>query len=135
MDPNTKILYVEDDPTSRKVMEMLLKFQLNFTNFTIFENSERFVERLDEFDPPPNLIFLDIHVKPLDGFAMLEVIRQHANYTNALVVALTASVMNEEVDRLETAGFDGAIAKPLNKDVFAELIERILDGEQVWYIK
>ena len=50
------------------------------------------------------------------------------------VVALTASVMSEEVARLKRRGFDGAIAKPLNVEAFPDLIARIMEGESVWYI-
>jgi len=41
---------------------------------------------------------------------------------------------NEEVSLLKSSGFDGAIAKPLNIEVFPDLIARIINGEQVWYI-
>lgn len=134
MSENVTILYVEDDPTSRKVMEMILKYQLKYTDFNIFADSQDFSARLNALPTPPKLVFLDIHVQPIDGFAMLEIIRQHADYQNTIVVALTASVMNEEVDKLEQSGFDGAIAKPLNKDAFPELVQRILRGEKVWHI-
>jgi hypothetical protein len=42
--------------------------------------------------------------------------------------------MNEEVQRLREAGFDGAIGKPLDFENFAPLIERVLKGESVWHI-
>jgi hypothetical protein len=42
--------------------------------------------------------------------------------------------MNEEVQQLEAAGFNGAIAKPLDREVFPELVEQILDGKTVWYV-
>jgi DNA-binding NarL/FixJ family response regulator len=51
------------------------------------------------------------------------------------VVALTASVMYEEVRRLRDAGFDGVIAKPINFDTFPAALDRILSGGQVWNTK
>jgi CheY-like chemotaxis protein len=65
---------------------------------------------------------------------MLALLRQHPRFHDALVIALTASVMNEEVARLKTAGFDSIISKPLNQDVFPATLERILSGEKVWRI-
>ena len=39
-----------------------------------------------------------------------------------------------EVKQLQDAGFDGLIGKPVMKRVFPELLQRILDGEPVWYV-
>jgi DNA-binding NarL/FixJ family response regulator len=50
------------------------------------------------------------------------------------VVALTASVTNEEVSLLQKSGFDGAIAKPLDIEVFPSLIDKTMNGEPVWHI-
>ena len=50
------------------------------------------------------------------------------------MIALTASVMNVEVNLLKQPGFDGAIAKPIDEIMFPDLLNQILDGEQVWNI-
>lgn len=129
------ILYVEDDTLSRKVMNDLLKRRLGYQQITIFEDSEDFVEKLDSLSPIPDIIFLDIHMQPLDGFEMLKQIRKNSAFQATRVVALTASVMNEEVKLLQQKGFDGVFAKPLDVDAFPNVLLRILDGEQVWIIK
>jgi CheY-like chemotaxis protein len=61
-------------------------------------------------------------------------IRELPSFSDTIVVALTASVMNEEIDQLRTEGFDGAIAKPLNREKFPDLLEKILASEKVWHI-
>ena len=61
-------------------------------------------------------------------------LRADPNYSGAIVIALTASVMNEEIELLQQSGFDGAIGKPIDVDVFPDLIQRILDGEKVWHV-
>jgi CheY-like chemotaxis protein len=127
-------LYVEDDATSREVMEILIIHVLGFPKLTLMENSENFEQRLDALHPRPDVIFLDIHVPPHDGFTMLKMIRKLPGYENAIVVALTASVMNEEVEQLRLSGFDCGIAKPIQQSLFPKLLERILNGEKVWHI-
>lgn len=134
MSHNTVFLYVEDDPFSRIVMEMLLVRGLGYKNLTIFENSHNFIERVEQLPEVPDVIFLDIHMQPYSGFEMLSMLREHPIYRDVRVVALTASVMNEEVDLLKTANFNGVIAKPIEQTVFAELLQRILNGEGVWHI-
>lgn len=129
------ILYVEDDTLSRKVMNDFLKRRLGYQHITVFEDSADFIEKLETLSPIPDVIFLDIHMQPLDGFEMLHAIRQNPAYGGTRVVALTASVMNEEVKLLQQKGFDGVFAKPLDVDAFPDVLQRILDGEQIWIIK
>ena len=128
-------LYFEDDALSRDVMQACLMRGMGYQNVWIFEDSSDFENRLNSIGVCPDVIFLDIHIEPLDGFEMLAAIRQSETCRSAKVVALTASVMNEEVKTLREAGFDGIIAKPLDYDSFPGVLGRILDGEQVWHIK
>ena len=130
----TSILYVEDDGPSREIMQLLVEGVMNIPHFTVFENSFSFLERAKSVTPKPDLILLDIHVPPLSGFEMLLLLRTDSHFANIPVVALTASVMNEEVERLRQAGFNGVIPKPLNMDSFPSLMERIVQGEEIWNI-
>jgi CheY-like chemotaxis protein len=82
----------------------------------------------------PDVFMLDIQMKPYDGVELLSMLRKDLQFKCSKVIALTASVTNEEVSLLKSGGFDGAIAKPLNIEVFPNLIARIINGEQVWYI-
>jgi CheY-like chemotaxis protein len=134
MDMNPAVLYVEDDPRSRRVMEMLLTMRMALTDVTILADSKDFLERALALNPRPQVIFLDIHIKPHDGFQMLEQLRNSGAFEQSRIIALTASVMNEEVQRLTTAGFDGCLAKPLDMTTFPETLERILNHEIVWSI-
>lgn len=127
-------LYVEDDPRSRQVMELIMVKAMKVQNLVIFENSADFIPRIKAGSRLPNIILLDIHVEPYDGFTMLRMIREDADLQRARVIALTASVMNEEVAAMRAKGFDGAISKPLSVSLFPGLIERIVAGESVWHI-
>ena len=134
MQSNPVFLYVEDEPFSRTIMEMLMVRGLGYKNFTMFEDSQQFLERLDRLNPQPNIIFLDIHMKPYTGIEMLAMLRQTPQYHATRVIALTASVMNEEVDELKKAGFNGAISKPIDQTTFPDLLMRVLKGEEIWHI-
>jgi CheY-like chemotaxis protein len=127
------VLYVEDDTTSRMVMEIVLQ-QMNLTHIAIFENSANFAERLAQLPFQPDLIFLDIHMEPISGFEMLAILRALPQYEKCSIVALTASVMNEEVIKLREAGFNGVIPKPIDIDAFPELVEKLVAGQEVWRV-
>src|SRR5690606_42092694 len=48
-------------------------------------------------------------------FRSLRMIREDSAFDSIPVVALTASVMNEEINELQTVGFVGVIAKPVDR--------------------
>ena len=126
------LLCVEDDFSNRLVMKLLVEKTLNVKNYVIFEDSANFLSRVRNLPKRPDIILLDIHVSPLNGFQMLQEIRGDSVYFATKVVALTASVMNEEVERLQKSGFDGAIGKPISLSTFSITIERIMNGESIW---
>jgi len=134
MNKNAVIVYVEDDSKSQMVVSVILSKRMNIGQLVVFDDSEDFLPRMEAVAPVPNLILLDIHVKPLNGFAMLNVLRGVPRFKQVPVVALTASVMNEEIQLLKNAGFDGCLAKPINLTTFPQHIERLLKGERVWAI-
>jgi CheY-like chemotaxis protein len=125
---------LSDDKHSRRIMQLLLMSEIGYQRVTIFEHSSDFLNRVKAPDPAPELIFLDIHVTPHDGFEMLRMLRSTPSFEHTRIVALTASVMNEEVQSLQDAGFDGCIAKPLNIALFPQQIREIMRGEPIWSI-
>lgn len=127
-------LYVEDDHDSRDVMHMMLVLSMGHDDLTIFEDSTDFMQRLGTLPSKPDVIFLDIHMQPLNGFEMLQLLREHPDYHDATIIALTASVMNEEIERLKQAGFNGVIGKPLDPDEFPRLLAQVLAGNEVWFV-
>jgi two-component system sensor histidine kinase TorS len=128
------LLCVEDDPSNRLVMKLLVEKTLNPKYYAIFEDSADFLPRVRNLPVRPDIILLDIHVTPFNGFQMLQMIRADSVYCDSKVVALTASVMNEEVEQLRKSGFDGAIGKPINLSTFPIVIERIIKGESIWQV-
>jgi CheY-like chemotaxis protein len=128
------LLCVEDDPSNRLVMKLLVEKMLSPKYYAIFEDSVDFLPRVRGLPLRPDVILLDIHVSPSNGFQMLQMIREDPVYFNTKVVALTASVMNEEVEKLRKSGFDGAIGKPITLSTFPIVIERILNGESIWQV-
>lgn len=128
------VLYVEDDPNSCEIMRLTLSEVMGLTQFTILEDSHDFLSRVQQLAPTPDIVLLDIHVKPLNGFEMLDLLRNLEVYRRVPIVALTASVMNEELQRLKAAGFSGVIAKPIDIDVFPSMLAGLVRGEHIWHI-
>jgi CheY-like chemotaxis protein len=134
MTQERSFLYLEDDPLGREVIRIALQDVMKYKKVWIFEDSENFMDRAKALECIPDVIMLDIHMRPLNGFQVLELLRKDGSFSNSRIIALTASVMNEEVEMLKTSGFDSGIAKPIDPFIFPGLIERIINGETIWHI-
>lgn len=134
MSQQPAVLYVEDDAMSRTVMEIVLLHQMGLTDVAIFENSANFAARVAALTFQPDIVFLDIHMEPINGFEMLRILRAMPQFATRPVVALTASVMNEEVVKLREAGFNGVIPKPIDIDTFPDLVPGLVAGQEIWRV-
>lgn len=131
---NPVFVYFEDDTNSRMIVRVLLTRVMKFEHLTIYADSADVIARLEQLSPQPNVFFIDIQMKPLSGYEILSILREDERYRSATCIAMTANVMSHDVEQLKTAGFDGLIGKPILNDTFPQLIERILDGQTIWYI-
>jgi two-component system cell cycle response regulator DivK len=82
--------------------------------------------------PQVDLILMDIFLPEADGYEALEQLRAQPAFEDTTVIAVTADVSVENMERARQAGFDGFIGKPLDPDRFPDQIRRILQGEAVW---
>ena len=128
------LVYVEDDENSILVMKMVVERVMGLPTLHVLKSRADFVQQVKGLGVTPDVFLLDIQMKPYDGVELLSMLRSDPQFKFSKVIALTASVTNEEVSLLKSGGFDGAIAKPLNIEAFPGLIAKIINGERVWYI-
>ncbi len=134
MNTSSSFLYIDDDPLSREIMKILLEKMMGFSSVAYFKDSQDFMEQIQALPYPPTVILLDIKLRPFDGFDVLNMLRKNPDYQDITVVAVTANVMAEDVEKMKAHGFDSLISKPIINRIFPELLRKILNGEPVWYI-
>jgi two-component system cell cycle response regulator DivK len=127
-----RVLYVEDDPKSCEIMDVMLGKFLGLSDYVIMEGSFDFLDRLAALPKAPDIFLVDIFMEPNNGYDILHMIRQHDDHRFTPVIALTASVTAQEVDYMKESGFDGLIGKPLSTQTFPNLFQRVLAGEKIW---
>ncbi|HLK35005.1 MAG TPA: response regulator, partial [Terriglobales bacterium] len=76
-----------------------------------------------------DLIFMDVQMPELDGFAATAEIRRRERETGAHIpiVAMTAHALKGDRERCLAAGMDGYIAKPVRFDLVEKEIARFCD--------
>jgi two-component system cell cycle response regulator DivK len=112
------ILIVEDNEKNMKLARDLLQYH----GFTTVEatNAEEGIALAKE--KKPRLVLMDIQLPGMDGVSALAQLRTDAATSTIPVVAMTASVMKEDRERFEKAGFDGFITKPIDVRAFPQQI-------------
>jgi two-component system, cell cycle response regulator DivK len=120
---NELILIVEDDDKSRKLVRDLLAFNG-------FETIEA-VNGLDGVrlarERLPALVLMDIQLPDISGIEARERIGADAVTRHIPVIAVTASVMPEDRQRVVDAGFDGYQRKPISMKELMAAVRQTID--------
>lgn len=121
------ILIVEDNHTLRRLLEYRLG-----KHFTVraAQHGEEAVALVDE--AVPDLIVSDIMMPRMDGFALLNALRQDPRTRTIPFIFLTAKT--DDPSRLKglAEGVDDYLTKPFDIDFLLTRIERILERQEVY---
>ena len=112
------ILIIEDNDKNMKLARDLLQYH----GFETIEatNAEDGIALAKA--RAPRLVLMDIQLPGMDGVSALEHLRKDGGTATIPVVAMTASVMKEDRDRFDKAGFDGFITKPIDVRAFPQQV-------------
>ena len=112
------ILLVEDNEKNMKLARDLLQYH----GFATVEatNAEDGITLARE--RTPKLVLMDIQLPGMDGVSALEQLRKDPKTSTIPIVAMTASVMKEDRERFDKAGFDGFITKPIDVRAFPQQV-------------
>jgi len=116
-----QVLLVDDHPINRLVAQRLLE-QLGATVITAASGVEA-IEALGSAPQPPDLILMDCQMPGMDGFETTRRIRALPVPWGTLpIVALTASVLDEDREQCLAAGMDAHLTKPVQRETLGQLL-------------
>ena len=122
-----KILIVEDNEKNMKLVRDILAFQ-GYEVLEAVTGEQGVALALSE---APDLILMDIQLPDISGVTALQRIREDKSLDAVPVLAVSASVMPDEQQRIVTSGFDAFIAKPLSlKPFLATVNEALVSGRK-----
>jgi two-component system phosphate regulon response regulator PhoB len=113
-----KILIIDDDAFIRRPLEFILREE-GFLPVTAVDGEDG-LAKLE--GGPPDLIFLDVMMPGMDGFAVCRRVRTDPRFSSIPVIMLTAKGQEGDRDRGLAAGATEFISKPYSP---SELLRRV----------
>ncbi|PIB91470.1 ATP-binding protein [Caulobacter sp. FWC2] len=118
-----RLLVVDDNATNRRIMEALLG---SFGVACAFAADGQ--EAVEAWRREPwTAIFMDVHMPVMDGIEATRTIREEetrAGRSRVPIVAVTASLLEEETDSYRDAGMDDVLPKPIEASALAHMLTR-----------
>ena len=109
-----RILIVEDNTANLELVRYLLE-SAGYRTLSAMDGVEGLAMARRE---QPDLVLCDLQLPQLDGYGVLQGLRESDECAGIAVVALTAFSMRVDEHRVLTAGFDGYLAKPIDPERF-----------------
>ncbi len=116
------ILIVEDHPTMREAMRMVLEHE----GFDIREASDGASALAMATDQPPALMFLDLNIPGTSGSEVLKALKSNPATANVRVIIVTATG-EEGREYVLSLGADEYFTKPFSPLALLRTVERVLD--------
>jgi two-component system cell cycle response regulator DivK len=76
----------------------------------------------------PDLVLMDIQLPGMNGIEALGVLRENPATAHIPVIAVTASVMQQDRKLITEAGFDAYIGKPINLKEFLQAVREMIEA-------
>ncbi|MES0489709.1 MAG: response regulator [Leptospirales bacterium] len=112
-----RILLVEDNEINKKIALAILKEQVGHVESV--QNGLEAVEVVLQSGKEFDLILMDLQMPVMDGF---EAARQISSQKKIPILALSANVLVEDIEKAKAAGMPDSISKPVNPyDLFQKI--------------
>ncbi|WP_167552013.1 response regulator [Pseudoalteromonas rubra] len=119
-----RVLLVEDNEINRIVATKLLdRFNLEVE---IAENGQQAIEAIKACDGAFDLVLMDIQMPVMDGMEATRILRETYDKERLTIIALTANVMQSEVDKYLSIGMNAHLGKPFKTDELDKVLEKYI---------
>jgi PAS domain S-box-containing protein len=128
-----KVLVADDNATNRQILEaMLRRWEMNVKAVESGEEALAELSAAGKSAEPYALILTDMHMPGMDGFKLVERIRQMPELSTATIMMLASSESRGDAARCNALGVSAHLLKPIRQSELREAIARVVGarGEQ-----
>jgi two-component system, sensor histidine kinase and response regulator len=126
-----KVLVVDDNRTNRRILEdMLKRWEMKSTSVESGEQALAQLSSAQRAGDPYGLLLTDMHMPKMDGFRLLERIRQKPELSTIIIMMLTSAGHRGDGVRCMELGVAAYLLKPIRQSELREAIARVLGARQ-----
>lgn len=116
------VLVVEDNQYNLNLVKTLLETRNIKVEGAL--NGKEALDKLKADTCKPDLILMDMKIPIMDGYETTKSIKANDEWKNIPVIALTATIMKEDREKIMQCGCDGFLPKPVEEDqLFSRLMK------------
>lgn len=121
-----KIVAVDD---SGIILKMLTKVLGDKYEVHAFSTGKRALQFLKDKDRTPDLIILDIDMPEINGYEMLNLIKEKDYLEKVPVIFLTSNSDKSHVVKAVSVGAKDYVVKPIDEEILMEKVSSLIDDE------
>ncbi len=122
-----KVLIVDDNQTNRRILEgMLKRWDMKPTSVEDGEEALVQLSSAHNLGEPFALVLTDMHMPKMDGFSLIEQIRERRELSAAIIMMLTSAGHRGDGARCQELGVAAYLLKPIRQSELREAIARVL---------
>jgi signal transduction histidine kinase/DNA-binding response OmpR family regulator len=126
-----RVLIVDDNRTNQRILQgMLSLWKMSSTAVSGGEQALAELSSQAHSASPYGLVLTDVHMPEMDGFELVERIRQNPELCTATILMLTSAGHRGDVERCKQLGIAGYLLKPIRQSEMREAIARVLGAQQ-----
>ena len=122
--PRGTVLCIEDDPTSRLLVERVVARRPRMILATAATGEEGLAHA---FENPPDVVLLDLRLPDLSGDEVLRRLKGRPETARSRVIVLSAEAHSLRRDELLAAGADDYLTKPIDIGRLLEILDEAAD--------
>jgi two-component system sensor histidine kinase/response regulator len=124
---DVRVLIVDDNRTNRRILEgMLKRWDMKSTSAESGPEALAQLSSAKDRGEPHALILTDMHMPEMDGFALIERIRERPELGTAVIMMLTSAGHRGDGARCQELGVAAYLLKPIRQSELREAIARVL---------
>ncbi len=118
-----KVMLVDDDGGILGLLAVTLNADDRYTLVMAMNGEQALTLARKE---RPNLVFLDVNLPDMDGYAVCYALKHDPNTLNIKVIMLTAMARETDRERGRAVGADGYFTKPFSPSALLEKVSEML---------
>ena len=126
-----RVLVVDDNQTNRRILEgMLTRWKMRSTSVGSAAEALALLSAASSTGDPYTLMLTDMHMPQMDGFGLVQLIRESPMLSGIAILMLTSAGHRGDSARCRELNLAGYLVKPVRQSELCDMLARVLGARQ-----